>query len=659
MPKFLTDEEMAALESGEPAKPRVISDEEMATLESGGQKSEFTPEPGATRITPRKYTGPVEYGPLSQIAASIPLAGSGAKFVSNKLRSAFDREDGESFDQASERHNKKFMDDRRTFEESAPGVTMATGIAGGFALPAAKAAGALGKWIGVPAYNAAEGAVDNLLMSEDTEEAQEAGLLSGAITTGMNALGKVGRLGGAALRRFGLGVKGDVAEHYLKNSQRVNDLDFAKMEKDFLGRRADAEAAERLAKEQLGSAAEAYDFAALRAKDNLKATRDFKTDETVRNVTGALDDSFPEVKKQLSAGSKAAEDALRKDVQAIPWDNYIDDVEAAIAYRKKRASVTDSDATVQALRDIQGRLTRARDSGGGAFEAKGLLEDLGRTGFKGPQAPGEFSPPDLGAIRSVREGINTDLRGKSSEFARIMDEQSHRRRLMKAASKLAGNPEQVANKVKGLDSPLKGNIREVLDEYGRVAGRDFLSPLKPALEADALLKSGEGLERHLRSLPEYLKRTEAEKALERASSESGIFKGNLRTQVNRLAKTPDDQVATEWLEGVGKRMGFNPSELAMDVRTQRRLTNVGDGQGLIPRNAVQAAGHAVQQSRNYGGPFYKGLVDRTLLNDNYMKVYGASQALRGRLPRTVTGLVSRDPGSTEEEYEDFVRRRGN
>jgi hypothetical protein len=623
--------------------------------EQSGEADEpqpFRPDPTATRIEPKEYTGPVEYGPAAQVATSIPLVGSAAKAGTMRLRALFDREEGEDYDQALARHNKKFASDRDAFERDYPGATEVSSIVGSLALPGVKAASTAGKWIGVPLYNTVESGVDNLLMKDDADEAGLSAAISGSISTGLNLLGAAGK-GIATGARWLSGVPKEVGEYYKANADRVNNLDFNKIVNRYMRRQKIANLAEENAGRHLEKVKGAHKQAVLDETDRLRRVRDLEADDTAQNLAQGIIEAKKEIGQRMTRERPDVIRALEEDIDNFEWGRRADDIEDLIRNRKRVHLVDESDPVIQELRDYQMRFRRGEERGAGAESAKAILEDMGQERSKafGAAVYGKHVGSENIPLMGIRAEMREKLGEKSPEFDRLMKERHILTENRKAVDALGERGEQIQRSFKGLTSKERAAKREALDWLGKETNRDFLSPLKPSEEAREILRKA-NIGKHMEKLPTVPPVRHAEGVAERTAGEKKIFGGRLREKFSKLANDPTDLETEKGLQQIGDRIGFNASELAKDLRAKNTLTKERLLEPpTVPTGLRSATMQAINRARSRGGPLYKSTVDTFVLSPKAKKARKALDWLHQKTPRTIMAPYNHDYRYEPEEEE--------
>jgi len=557
----------------------------------------FVPDGTATRIDPKEYTGPVEYGPAFQIAASVPLLGSAMKAANVRFNAAVDPKDGEDYDQALARNNKKFASDRDAFDRDYPGGLLAASVLGSFALPAgpfakaagsaAKAAGAaagkvpgllsktasgLGKLLPRAGYNMAEAGVDSLLMNEDVSDAGGASATSGAITLGTSAFGAAGKAFGTGLSRMG-GVTPEVAKNYMENATRVNDLDFNKIVNRYIRRQDIANRAGENAGNQATKAKGAHDLASKQEVERLRRVGNLTEDDTSRELAQKVMDARAAIGTRMGAETPELHKILDRDIKNMPWDKWTSDIEQAIAAQKKTRGVGPDDEVLQFLREWQVRLARQKGSGSGGEVAKNIQEEMGNAlekAYLQADAKQYVNKSDH-PLMNIRQTMRKDLGTASPDFDARMKVREVLTQNKTKVDDWGGDSISVGNMFPKLANPKYAGQRQLLDWLGKETGQDLVSPLKPSENARELLRlSNRG--KHLETLPTFKDVERTSKVLSNTKAEQSVFSQPLRTRIQRAGKNPDNQEALHGLQQVGDRMGFNAKDLAKDLHTQEALS---------------------------------------------------------------------------------------
>lgn len=618
------------------------------------EPSLFSPEPGATRIEPKEYTGPVEYGTAAQLATSVPLIGSAVKAGTMRFRALADQEDGESYDQALARHNKKFASDRDAFERDYPAAGPIASIAGSLALPGVKAAGALGKWVGVPAYNAAESAVDNLLMKEDSEEAMQSGVTAGGVSTALNLGGGAGKLLGAGLRRFGAGITKDVADYYKANADRINSLDFEKIVGRYMRRQDILDKAGVQAKNRAAEAAAAHNLTAAAEKTRLEKVAKLTADDTARNLALGVMDARQEVGKRLGKESQAMVPVLDRDIQRYPWDQWTKRIEDAIEEQKVTRAAPEHDPTIQMLRNWQKRFQAADESQARGRVAKSLQEEMGQdldNAYSAAESRQYVSKSDH-PLMSLRGQMRKDLGTMSKEYDDRMAAQAERTSRKVKMDDWGDTSVKVGKNFSTLDNPNYAANRQLLDWLGKETGRDFLTPLRPAEDARKLLEPANWSD-HVRRLPSQKAVDETRQQVGKIKESRKVFAGPLKSRIEALGNDINDQERLARLQEVGRWMGFDPQELAKDLSTRAALRKVRTGDPIfMPTTATGAAAWVARQGTKYGAPMYKSFADNVLLNPALQKQKKRLDWLMPKVPRAIMTPYNREYLEEQELTEE-------
>ena len=135
-------------------------------------------------------------------------------------------------------------------------------------------------------------------------------------------------------------------------------------------------------------------------------------------------------------------------------------------------------------------------------EAKKIIQDLDSDISSWEQATGTFDDPRNLALKELRKNIDTELKASIPAYKEQMSKVAEETGLLSEASKRFGKPERAISKLSRIDKQNAQIDREILEDLGKMTGKDFKGPISDFIENQRLLKSKSRMEGIRQSLPE-------------------------------------------------------------------------------------------------------------------------------------------------------------
>ncbi len=235
MARFISDEEMAKLEASSPTEPKkkkFISDEEMALLEGKTNEPNLVGPPTIyENLKNLKLSDADDF--IDSVKEGSPFSGLAKKGAAATVAGSYELGDMLGITKKdrpfSERYNEiieRDAEDKKERDERIPSLSTLGEVGGSFLMPGVGAGGkGIGAMAKVGGINAGINAVDQGVKENSLKDAIDRGGKSALISAGISAIpivGKAAKEVGKLTGKAFTGIPMDVAEHYLKNSDKVD-----------------------------------------------------------------------------------------------------------------------------------------------------------------------------------------------------------------------------------------------------------------------------------------------------------------------------------------------------------------------------------------------------------------------------------------------------
>lgn len=356
------------------------------------------------------------------------------------------------------------------------------------------------------------------------------------------------------------GVNEEDVLHYIENADRVN----AALPREEIMDAIDGAVAKRrglvdatkenlaVARSELQEAARArrYDLATTRAPEGM--AKDIMGDmESVKGFLGSL--------------SEQADDALERSGLTFRRDDlvaFLDDVGGAIGVQgRKGERVLVSDEAVAAAGKLKAQRDRIAsfDDIIDAPALRGVLRDV-RKDIKWNQLAGEFNDTLNKARKTFQERISTVLKDSVPEYSGYMGRMRELADNLERMVPVFGDEKRAIGALNSLSSPTGKVNQEILAEFGRVNGKDYLGTLDEMHKARELVELGKREDIADKLAPELhakVKRLEADLAQA------------------ELAYEPMRRLSDERTQGIIRNQGFKNAS----IKDRRALEELGAAEG--------------------------------------------------------------------------------
>lgn len=634
----------------------------------------WEPSAGVRDIVPYKIEEDVQYHPTAQALDAFGLPGAFGGALARRADAVTgaigDAVTGRGWDYGGNlrRAEAQFAADKQKWHQEspilAPALEMASGVTSGAMMPGAALAGTAGKWVGRPAWMAAESAVEQGLRGGTAEEVEDAAAFGAGTTTALNFLGATGRLLGRGLRRLG-GIKRVDADHYADNIGRVNQANMEDTQRQYLGHRqgteeqlAKASETQRVAKDAEDQAVWDFDLASKMEGEQLQKRARLQEDATARNVGQSVMDAKRVARRELAKEQAEVVDIIDRDIPQLPWEEWRRYVETEQDKLRWLSSGDETSDAYQRLKAWAGHFERARNAGGKAAQALHWRDQAGKAAravyAKADQA--KYASAKDTPEWAIRKKITDDLKALSPDYETTMARRAAITDNLEAIDEFGGDPASIAKTFNLLDNPLHEEKLALLEWLGKHVYKSpdhYTAQLGPILDAKKVLSSRINRAVHMRGLPEYDSLVKAQRAsaeslgnVSKAKTEADAFSSDLKPRLSTLVRNPDDPEIIEKLAPAASRMGVDMRKLAQDLQVKAKLTNLQrQGPGFLTTDPTMAALQGLHKLRARGGPAYKSWYDNVMQdNPQFHSAKGplrwGAAALRGarqfgpKMPRT-------------------------
>jgi len=343
------------------------------------------------------------------------------------------------------------------------------------------------------------------------------GLISGGIRGGAQAV-REGAQGAKlaakkSLQTFVGGVKPEIMDDYLANSERINksksmeelkdlvDKSVLKLHDDVQKQKLTAQDAEQAIKELKANLVQSFRDRKIEGKEALSTAQELLKSAKDRAVTNAgmdLTGTIDNLKQTVINESEKATEVLGDSSRRVSIARLKGEVTVAMKQLKVGGAAAvsdDSAAAVASLQRIRGRIdSLPKDIS--LQEAKKLIQQLDKD-IQYASKAGEFSEAGNRAKQGIRSYLDGIIKKESPEYAEAMVPVAKKAGLLSEASQAFGTENMAASKLKGIGGPTAIRERDILRRIQKETGRDFIGSVNE------------------RNLPEYQRVRDAEANLAR------------------------------------------------------------------------------------------------------------------------------------------------
>jgi len=224
-------------------------------------------------------------------------------------------------------------------------------------------------------------------------------------------------------------------------------------------------------------------------------------------------------------------------------------------------------------------------------EAKALIKQLDQS-EQAIYNSGEFTGEVSQAYKTLRQGLDAQLKAQNPEYAKAMEAVSANRKLMEAAAPFQDRASAIS-KLNRIAGPTSAVDRETLSALGKATGRDFESPIASHIEAQGKLKDPRYMQSLEESLPEHASFKSAQRDarlfegpeakneyLNRTLEDSGLPSKQSAAESNLAAKQAELDAAKAKLEPF---KNINPRNSQSTLERGMRATDSAEGQIQLKR----------------------------------------------------------------------------
>ena len=661
MAKEYTPEELDAMEAGETGgfTPEQLDAMEAEPQDPRDVETEGFPKPTKINISktdPRPLSALEKLeGGLDQMRQGVPFSAA-AEDLGHSFAAAMPSPGNRTYEEKKEQLKRDLEEKRARYQAQTPeGVANIEQLYGAMAtpgFPAWKAGGGLikrgavglGNIAARTGYNVGLSGADAYTRGQDPSEAaanaaQISGIFEGA---GLVAKG----IGGAAKRAgpFLAGVSQETRGKYLGRRDQINAEDPGAMRQDMIatsdkarGEYESTRAAQTEAKRQLGE-----------AKTDMSSA--LSKDRPPEDLADDIQASVKKMRAETKAGSDNAFDILNQSDTNIPMRPLKGELTRRFNDLKvfgKQALGSESQTLRKIIVFLKNTDQEARPEEVKRFVQMldGMAEDI--YAQSGQRTPGQRS------LLDYRRFVNSYLM-EIPGYAKAMEPVAEKTRAVRAFEDAIGDRDQTSRALRSLHNPDNKTKREIIQEIGRLSGKDHLSELGGYEQSVAARNPGDkrALSQDLPETWDYdAARQRASEAKDKYRPVRSVNQDSAEGLLNSY-NTPGSAAAKEKMAALGQ---LNPQanfpQRADDLSVQRALQ--GQGRPGLPYVPLSPQGAIIATVRKFLNPQgYKAVSDFLSRNQPVMRSF--QEAVR-RGPQAasiwMTLHSSRDP-----EFSEFIQQ---